>query len=81
MKKTWGYGRLETTNGEFHWLAYGWGIVMMDGKEEFRSYVQCSNARHPEGPWHIAAPLTAGFWEGLRQWFNEKRWGCRCHRA
>jgi hypothetical protein len=42
--------------------------------------VQCGNDRHPDGPWHPAAPLPASWqWaERIRQWRRARRYGCTC---
>lgn len=40
----------------------------------------CSNAQHPKGAWHNAAPALRP-WQLLtrfRQWRNTKKWGCWC---
>jgi hypothetical protein len=42
----------------------------------------CGNERHPNGPWHAAAPLPSS-WQYLRlldRMRNRKRWGCPCPR-
>lgn len=42
--------------------------------------VQCGNPRHPDGPWHPAAPLPPS-WERrerVRQWWRRRRYGCGC---
>jgi hypothetical protein len=49
---------------------------------EWLPNVLCGNEKHPLGAGHPAAPYV-GSWQlrgRLRQWWNLRRWGCRCDR-
>jgi len=52
----------------------------MSGLYIDRGFTRCGNVRHPDGPWHAAAPLPPS-WNLRERWRQRARrrvYGCTC---